>query len=354
MFSKVRALSVHGLTACLGKGFLSWVHSPEKAVTHMRIDNSPLISHITPETFFSTLGIPMASEAEAHWSPHKEAHSNNQQLAASTNDSQTTVKSKLDRVSEPKLQINKEATKPNSLYGVSYQITAPGVGLSNITFPMSIDEGAQRKSDKDAGIYYAMHFGVNDEKGKDVGRGYIGMQPRGDGKALITFSGFGPHFSAPKGRPKADREVGASNSTLVDFKFGNKYNLTIERDPENPKRLKAHIQDVTDPDKPGPKKHVEDLDVDQKFALADSDVGFVEHYGKSIDRSSQIAPTGGSFFAPFTVDEKGNVIEGSINSRGLMGRYQNSLVGTQEITKSSDRRSQVKFSFQGVGHEKKV
>ena len=354
MFSKVRALRAHGLTACLGKGFLSWAYFPEKAVTPMRIDSSPLISPIAPETSFSTPGTPTTSKTEAQWNHQKDAHSNNQQLAASTSASQTTVKSKLDRVSEPKLQINKEATQPNALYGVSYHISAPGAGLSNITFPMSIDEGAQRKSGKDAGIYYAMHFGVNDEKGKHLGRGYIGMQPRGDGKALITFSGFGPHFSAPKGRPEADGGTGASNSTLVDFKFGNKYNLTVERDPENPKRLKAYIQDVTDPDKPGPNKHVKDLDVDQKVALTDSDVGFVEHYGKSIDRSSQIAPTGGSFFAPFSVDEKGNVIEGSINSRGLKGRYQNSLVGTQEVTENSGRRTQVKFSFQGVGHEKKA
>lgn len=320
----------------------------------MRIDSSPLISPIAPETSFSTPGTPTASKAEAQWNHQKDAHSNNQQLAASTSASQTTVKSKLDRVSEPKLQINKEATAPNGLYRVSYYISTPSPGLSNITFPISIDEGAQRKSSNDGGIYYSMQFGINDEDGKRLGDGYIGMQPRGDGKALIVFSGFGPHFSAAKGRPEADGGPGGSNSTLVDFKFGHKYNLTVERDPENPKRLKAYVQDVTDSDKPGPKQHVKDLDVDQKVALAGFNAGFVEHYGAKIDRSSQIAPTRGSFFAPFSTDDKGSVKNGSVNSTGLYGRFANAMTGTQEITKKSGRRTQVKVSVQGVGYEKKA
>ncbi|WLH88199.1 hypothetical protein PSH87_16150 [Pseudomonas sp. FP453] len=319
----------------------------------MRIDHSPLISHIAPETSVSTPGTPTDRQAEVQRSRLHEMHGNSQLLAGRASTSQTTT-SKLDKVSEPKLQINKHASSPNGLYGVSYYISTPDPGLSNITFPIIIDEGAQRKSSKDGGIYYAMQFGVNDESGKKLGGGYIGMQPRGDGKALITFSGFGPHFSAPKGRDGADGGPGASNSTLVDFKFGHKYNLTVARDPDNPKRLKAYVQDVTDPDKLGPMQHVKDLDVDQKVALAGSNTGFVEHYGAKIDRSSQIATTSGSFFAPFSTDDKGNVKNGSVNGTGLYGRFANSMTGGQEITKRSGRRTQVKFSLQGVGYEKKT
>ncbi|MFL9673143.1 hypothetical protein [Pseudomonas marginalis] len=261
--------------------------------------------------------------------------------------------SRLDKVSDPKLEIKKEATSPNGLYGVSYSLSAPGPGLSNITFPMSIDEGLQRKSGKDAGIYYAMMFGVNTAEGKPLGRGYIGMQPREDGKALIVFSGYGSHFKAPQGRPEFDGVKGASNSTLVDFKFGNKYNLTVEVDPENPQKLKGFIQDVTDPHRPGPKRHVKDIHVDQKIALSGRDTGFVEQYGAKINRSSQVAPTGGSFSAPFTRDDKGSIKVGEINSTGLYGRYKNSITGNQQVTKEAGQPKELKFSFHGVGYEKK-
>lgn len=255
----------------------------------------------------------------------------------------------LDKVSDPKFEIKKESTSPNGLFGVKYALTAPSSGLSNITFPMIIDEGLQRKTDKDGGIYYAMMFGVNTETGTYVGRGYIGMQPRGDGKALIIFSGYGPHFSAPKGRDEFDGVTGASNSTLVDFKFGNKYELTVERDPADAQILKAYVQDVTQPDNPGPKQHVKDIQVDQKVALAGSDTGFVEQYGAKINKSSQIAPTRGSFFAPFTTDDEGSVQVGEIMSTGLYGRYKNSTVGKQNIVKEQGKGRELEISLQGVG-----
>ena len=320
----------------------------------MRIGNLPLFPQIAPETSVLTPGLSSASVQHEQRSSHSEGHRKSPQPAARAGAAETTVMSKLDRVSEPKLQINKEATKPNVLFGVDYYVYTPSPGLSNITFPITIDKGAQRKSSNDGGIFYAMRFDVNNEKGKKLGGGYIGMQPRGDGKALVVFSGFGPHFSAPKGSPEADGGPGGSNSTLVDFKFGHKYNLTVERDPDNAKRLKAYVQDVTDPDKLGPRHHVKDLDVDQKVALAGYNIGFVEHYGAKIDRSSQIAPTSGSFFAPFSTDDRGRVRNGSVNSRGLYGRFANSMTGTQEITKKGERRTQVKFSLQGVGYEKKA
>jgi hypothetical protein len=265
-----------------------------------------------------------------------------------------TTTSTLNKVSDPKLEIKKVATSPNGLYGLSYSLSAPGAGLSNITFPMSIDEGLQRKGSKDAGIYYAMQFGVNDAQSRPLGRGYIGMQPRGDGKALIAFSGNGAHFKAPQGRPEFDGGKGASNSTLVDFKFGNKYNLTVERDPEDAHKLRGFIQDVTDPDKPGPKQHVKDIYVDQKFALSGRERGFVEHYGAKIDRSSQIAPTRGSFSAPFTTDDMGNVRIGEIKSDGFYGRYKNSMVGQQQVISEAGKGKEIQFSFQGVGYEKKA
>jgi len=118
--------------------------------------------------------------------------------------------------------------------------------------------------------------------------------------------------------------------------------------------MRGFIQDVTDSDMPGPKQHVKDIYVDQKFALAGRDRGFVEHYGAKIDRSSQIAPTRGSFSAPFTTDDKGNVRVGEIKSDGLYGRYKNSMVGLQRVISEAGKGQEIQFSFQGAGYEKKA
>jgi hypothetical protein len=331
----------------------------------MRISNSQLFPQTMPEPATYPPSQPPVNQAREpareHGLPWTEralasdaAAARSRRNTPSMPVASATTTSTLNKVSDPKLEIKKVATSPNGLYGLSYSLSAPGAGLSNITFPMSIDEGLQRKGSKDAGIYYAMQFGVNDAQGRPLGRGYIGMQPRGDGKALIVFSGNGEHFKAPQGRPEFDGGKGASNSTLVDFKFGNKYNLTVERDPEDAHKLRGFIQDVTDSDMPGPKQHVKDIYVDQKFALAGRDRGFVEHYGAKIDRSSQIAPTRGSFSAPFTTDDKGNVRVGEIKSDGLYGRYKNSMVGLQRVISEAGKGQEIQFSFQGAGYEKKA
>jgi len=331
----------------------------------MHINNSQLFPKTMPEPATYALSQPPVNlageQASAHglqWAERAlvsdTAVARSRRNTPSMPVASVTTTSTLNKVSDPKLEIKKVATSPNGLYGLSYSLSAPGAGLSNITFPMSIDEGLQRKGSKDAGIYYAMQFGVNDAQSRPLGRGYIGMQPRGDGKALIAFSGNGAHFKAPQGRPEFDGGKGASNSTLVDFKFGNKYNLTVERDPEDAHKLRGFIQDVTDPDKPGPKQHVKDIYVDQKFALSGRERGFVEHYGAKIDRSSQIAPTRGSFSAPFTTDDMGNVRIGEIKSDGLYGRYKNSMVGRQQVISEAGKGKEIQFSFQGVGYEKKA
>jgi len=331
----------------------------------MHINNSQLFPKTMPEPATYALSQPPVNlageQASAHglqWAERAlvsdTAVARSRRNTPSMPVASVTTTSTLNKVSDPKLEIKKVATSPNGLYGLSYSLSAPGAGLSNITFPMSIDEGLQRKGSKDAGIYYAMQFGVNDAQSRPLGRGYIGMQPRGDGKALIAFSGNGAHFKAPQGRPEFDGGKGASNSTLVDFKFGNKYNLTVERDPEDAHKLRGFIQDVTDPDKPGPKQHVKDIYVDQKFALSGRERGFVEHYGAKIDRSSQIAPTRGSFSAPFTTDDMGNVRIGEIKSDGFYGRYKNSMVGQQQVISEAGKGKEIQFSFQGVGYEKKA
>ncbi|MCI1736911.1 MAG: hypothetical protein LKM38_06500 [Pseudomonas veronii] len=164
----------------------------------MRISNSQLFPQTMPEPATYPPSQPPVNQAREpareHGLPWTEralasdaAAARSRRNTRSMPVASATTTSTLNKVSDPKLEIKKVATSPNGLYGLSYSLSAPGAGLSNITFPMSIDEGLQRKGSKDAGIYYAMQFGVNDAQGRPLGRGYIGMQPRGDGKALIVF-----------------------------------------------------------------------------------------------------------------------------------------------------------------------
>ncbi|MGT0193860.1 hypothetical protein ACVHYJ_17680 [Burkholderia pyrrocinia] len=257
-------------------------------------------------------------------------------------------KSKLDKTPNPKNEAKSATTKPNGLYRVSYTIPTPDTGLRNITFPMRIDEGQQRKSSQDAGNYYAMQFDVNDTAGGRLGTGYIGLQPREDGKALVVFSGFGANFKAPDGRSEADGGPGASNSTTVDFQFGHTYNLTVQQHPDDANILQAYIQDVTDPSNPGAKQWVKNLHVTQDAILAGEQTGFVEHYGAGINNSAQIKQTSGSFSAPFTTDDSGNVVHGSLSGAGLYGRYANSITGDQTATKEGGQIKKVEFSLHGV------
>lgn len=240
------------------------------------------------------------------------------------------------------------ATKPNQLYLATYDIPGVGNGLTSLTFPVRIDAAQQRVAAGDAGTFYAMQFAVKDEKGKSHGQGYIGLQPREDGKARVAFSGFGAQFSAPGGTAKADGGPGASNSTSIDFVFGNKYELTIERDSTNHALLKAYVRDVTDPAKPGPRQDVKSLSLDKKVLLGGHAEVFIEHYGKSISKSSEIGRTKGSFYAPGGTSEKGETIDGKLYEGRLSGRYKQSTTGERTVTKIGQRIVELQLEIQGA------
>ncbi|WP_198390500.1 hypothetical protein [Burkholderia ubonensis] len=267
---------------------------------------------------------------------------------ASPTSTRRTVTERLDKPGA-KAETKKHGSAPNVLYTVDYRIPAPKGGLTNLTFPVHIDKAQQKRKPGDAGTYFAMQIRFVKENGVSPGGGYIGIQPRGDGKALVMFSGSGPAFTAPHGRSEFDGAKGASNSTLVDFKFGNKYNLIIERNPENKKEFIAYIQDVTNPDAPGKKQEVKRLLVNQDSGLMGSNVGFVEHYGKAINSSAQIPPIRGGFGAPFTTRENGSTTTGALSNGRFSGRYQSSLTGDQTCTNGVDGKAQsVDFSFKGL------
>ncbi|WP_198360423.1 hypothetical protein [Burkholderia ubonensis] len=269
-------------------------------------------------------------------------------LSISTTSVRSKVTEKLDKPGA-KAETKKQWSMPNLLYKVDYSIPAPKGGLTNLTFPVHVDEAQQRGKPGDAGTYFAMQIRFVKENGVSPGVGYIGIQPRRDGKALIIFSGLGSAFTAPQGHSEFDGAQGASNSTLVDFKFGNKYNLIVERNPENKHEFIAYMQDVTDPGAPGKKQEVKRLRVDQVSGLMGPNVGFVEHYGKEINSSSQIPQIRGGFGAPFTTNEDGSVTVGTLSNGQLAGRYQSSLTGNQTWTKGIDAKAQaVDFSFKGM------
>ncbi|MEX1829357.1 hypothetical protein [Luteibacter sp. CQ10] len=240
------------------------------------------------------------------------------------------------------------ATLPNALYRLSYSLPGVGNGLTQLTFPMKIDAAQQRRGPNDAGHYYAMQFDVNDLKGRRAATGYIGLQPRQDGKALVAFSGFGKSFRAPSGIPSADGGPGASNATLIDFRFGHTYELTIERDAGDRRMLSAFVRDVTRAANPGAPRYVKSLRMDRDVLLAGRQTGFVEHYGKSLGRSSDIAYTAGTFHAPFGTSEQGKILHGSLTQGELHGRFQHSTLGHRSITTVGRRIVEVALGIRGA------
>ncbi|HTV85309.1 MAG TPA: hypothetical protein VME63_07880 [Dyella sp.] len=245
-------------------------------------------------------------------------------------------------------QAKAKATSPNRLYELSYVLHAPKAGLRSLTFPIAIRRAEQRKGAHDAGDFYAMQFGVNGADGTSVGCGYIGLQPREDGKALVVFSGSGPRFSALEGRPEADGGCGASNSTLIDFQFGHTYELTVERDAYDPSVLRAYAQNVSNPARPGPREHVKDLRVDRDVTLAARQEGFIEHYGKAISRSAEIGRTEGIFHAPFGRSMQGRHVGGALTQGQLSGRFGTSTTGRRVTAVEGGQVKAVRVTLWGV------
>jgi hypothetical protein len=103
----------------------------------------------------------------------------------------------------------------------------PEAGLTNLTFPITINEGTERVE----GTYFAQVFGFTDAD--EVG--YTGLQPRADqdGRQRLhaVFSSFiaGTASSDPNCREGADEGPGVSCASDFDGIYGHEYAITVEQ-----------------------------------------------------------------------------------------------------------------------------
>jgi hypothetical protein len=257
-----------------------------------------------------------------------------------------TIRTPLNPDAKPETKA--QATGPNGLYELPYAVPVPKSGLHSLTFPISINRAEQRKGPCDAGDFFAMRWGVNDLKDRWLGGGYIGLQPRQDGKALVVFSGFGPHFSPVNGSPHADGGPGASSRAIIDFQFGHKYELTVERDSRDPRLLRAFVQDVSNAFRPAPRQHVQDLRVDQDAVLGGRQAGFIEHYGKAISKSAQIGRAECVFYAPSGRSSCGLRVDGTLAQGELNGRFGSSTMGRRVVAMLGNQVVAVRVSLRGA------
>ncbi|WP_194897987.1 DUF3472 domain-containing protein [Catenulispora pinisilvae] len=111
---------------------------------------------------------------------------------------------------------------------VSLAWSLPGVpadGVTNITFPMTVNEATQHAS----GTYFAAQF--NFTNAPDVG--YMGLQPRADSNGQerlhAAFSSFnaGTTTDDPQCSTGADGGPGVSCATDFDAVYGDVYALTV-------------------------------------------------------------------------------------------------------------------------------
>ncbi|ALO12212.1 hypothetical protein AQF52_6619 [Streptomyces venezuelae] len=102
---------------------------------------------------------------------------------------------------------------------------APSEGLTNITFPITVDTATAHQS----GLHFAQQFAFE----KNVG--YTGLQPRADiaGKERLrgVFSVFGTGASTSHANCHSGADGGAGVSCGVEFDavYGHRYDLKIAR-----------------------------------------------------------------------------------------------------------------------------
>ncbi|MCF3122984.1 hypothetical protein IPZ68_25260 [Streptomyces arenae] len=111
---------------------------------------------------------------------------------------------------------------------VSWQVSgAPAAGLSNLTFPITVNTATAHKS----GIYFAQQFGFTNAP--DVG--YTGLQPRpnsgGKERLSARFSSFvaGTTTSDPLCHEGADGGPGVTCAVDFDAVYGHRYDIRVQR-----------------------------------------------------------------------------------------------------------------------------
>jgi hypothetical protein len=264
-----------------------------------------------------------------------------------------------------------------------WNIGSQGDSLDNIHFPMKIDASAKADIDGQrypGGNFFFQHFGFTDTNGRPIPSGvsydpsrqnynpdlvgYIGLEPNKDGTANVKFAAFGKGVTFDPNDPPdpnrvsynyADSEEGSSQHLKIDFEYGHKYDLSVEVDENDPRKIHGYVQDITDPNNPGPKRLVGTLVFEQPVKFGNKGAGIVEQHDSDITESDEVHHTKGTFYEPFTNDHDGqkkatgfstNWTSETSRNRGLKDNI-TGFVGNSLNPKTGERGSS--FDVHGAG-----
>lgn len=173
---------------------------------------------------------------------------------------------------------------------------APTSGLSNITFPITVNPATAHAD----GIYFAQQYGFQHNVA-----GYLGLQPRPDSggserlHGVFSVFGDGTSSSDPNCHSGADTGSGTSCAVEFDAVYGHAYDITVARTGTDTWTGTAR-DSVT-----GASTHIGTYTVPSGSGnLTGSYGGFIEYY-LSVPSCSTMARADGVFGAPATTDAGG-------------------------------------------------
>ncbi|GLQ99594.1 hypothetical protein [Dyella mobilis] len=254
----------------------------------------------------------------------------------------------------------------NHLLYNDWSIDTGSKALDNLHFPMKIDDSAKTLLEGDhapnggnadgriGGNFFFQQFSIKNSDGSEPNYGndnlggrnaaYIGIQPSATpGKAIFRFAGFGEGITTSTGLGGADGGPGAQNNRMLDFQYSHKYDLSVEADKSDPHVLNGYVQDVTDPQNPGPKQFIGNLRYSNPVKLSTDGGSVVEQGGSRTTGSNQIHYVKGTYYNPYSLNEAGNQENGSYRGHWYtdtgQGPYKDSITGTSEQIMDTDPKS---------------
>lgn len=198
---------------------------------------------------------------------------------------------------------------PTGIVSIPYHVaTQAPQGLEQITFQLRVDEAPHAN-----GFYYALQYTLLNGNG-----GYIGIQPRSDGKAIIIFSMFGKGAEAITDNCNAGNDDGlVIHCTLVtDFLQKNRYALTITRAAGTPGAWQAYLTNVTG--------HGQPISIGilkpraSSLGLQGKGSGFIEYY--PLIASCNEVPRTRVFYAAPRAKTSGKGVTGTITTPSTYGK----------------------------------
>lgn len=182
---------------------------------------------------------------------------------------------------------------PYHLLDVYYQELDKNSSRSEIIFPIEVHNASRND-----GYYFAQYVVFDDGTG-----GYIGIQPRPDGKAFVPFSFFGKNVKAltpDRCSDGADGGDGISCHRIIKIKFGKKYYMRIKQVSTPSPGMVAWAGYVSDaPGRKGIK--IAAWEIPESAGKISYPIGFYEYY-LPVRSCQSLPPADVTFYQPYTVE----------------------------------------------------